>query len=225
MDNIYIDLDSLLDTRLGLFMDISPKLAGFIYSHDFITRYSDNFPLMNYLEFKDRYTKRNRDFIKIPLPTMIISLLEIHTLHLSQKNILRGGDGLIKLYLNLYPYEFSKHEELLIVSGIKSKLLDRVNVIPVYDENLSVGFIKDNIDTIIMYDGIDWVERNVKSGKLKEKVIPYVEMIVPDVIHTPESITTNKDEILSNIATIFLPFIDLTFVAVGLFSTHIKIEK
>ena len=152
----------------------------------------------------------------------MMSILETHSKFASIDNERKGGSGLIKVYVNLYPYEFSSIEETLIISGISSRLSEKITVIPVYDANTSPDFIHKNISTLIMYDGITWVENNVKLGKLKKYTLTNVELIVPDILHTPEKIDMDKDELLTMLANIFIEYIDLTFVAVGMFSSQIK---
>ncbi len=221
MHNLYIDLDSLLDTRLGLFMSMSPELAAVIYNNNYVTRINDNFSLMGYLEFKERYKNRNKQVLKIPLPTMIIMFLEVHLTFLIQDNTYKGGDGYIDVYLNLYPYEFSTQEKNLIVNGFRSKLPKKVTVIPVFDENPQVSFIKEKIHTLVLYNGLDWVEHNVKHNKLQMGEINHVELIIPDIINTPVGVHLEKEKIINELTLSFLPFIDISFLDVGMFSTSI----
>ena len=58
MNNLYIDLDSLLDTRLGIFMEISSDLAALVYNDDYKRRDADIFKYMSNLEFRERYSKK-----------------------------------------------------------------------------------------------------------------------------------------------------------------------
>ena len=219
---IYIDLDSLLDTRLSLLMNISPVLAAIAYDDIYINRSNDVFGPMSALEFRVRYKNRDKRVLHPPLPTGIIALLETHITHLRQDDILKGGDGDVKLYLNTNPYEFSTHECSLLVGGLESKLPNGVTVEIVDDSELSVKWVKRNINTLILYDGIAFIEKNVASGKLVPGYLEGVELIVPDVIHTIEGVVPDRDLAMNGLSTVLMPFIDLTFVTVALFSTHIS---
>jgi len=226
MANVYIDLDALIDSRLGIFMNISPELAAQVYADGYPTRFSDNYKLMNYLEFKERYNDRNKGTISTPLPTMVMSFLEHHIMSIRQDNILRGGDGMVKVFLNVYPYVMSRYEETILLSGFKSKLPVRTEVEIVHDEALSpTNILDDKIVTVMKYDGVNWIENLISNKKIMLGELSGVELIVPDIINTTETIKVNKDEILGELTTIFSQFINLTFIATAMFSATIPKPK
>ncbi len=222
MSNIYIDLDSIIDTRLGLLNSIDSTLAARIYSNGYQNRHNDNYPMMHFLEFKERYRSRTPLVLKTPFPTMMLSLVQMQAMELSQENLLKGGDGVVTIYLNFFPYDLDKYEKTIIINSMLIKMPKRVKIIDVFDESVSLEFVEDNIHTIIKYDGLEWLNKQISITKHSNINIHHVDLIVPDIISYSNKLKVERDDILQHTAFTLLPIVNVMFVSVGLFSAIIK---
>jgi len=223
---IYIDLDAILDTRFGILYNISPKLAARIYSEKYLERHSDNFSLMSNIEFSERYRNRDNGVIRTPFPTHILKLLGHHALGMRQDSILKGGNGAVKVFLNIHPYNLSTSEIKLLENGLLSKLPETTVVEVVNDSLLIPKTIKlRNIKTVIKYDGVSWINTLVSKSLIRIGEINDVELIVPDIVDTPLHEKFNEENAMTDIARIFAGLINLTYISVAMFSFVSDIKR
>ena len=103
---IYINLDSLIDTRLSVLHYHSPKIfKQVVKSIDkYQSRLKDEFDYLDTELFKEMYKKRNSEMIKEPIPTFIPEFIKSYVLTCLQE---KSGE-IVTMYLNVYPYKFKR---------------------------------------------------------------------------------------------------------------------
>lgn len=219
---IYINLDSLIDTRLSIIYYHSPKMFKDIIKNinSYQSRLKDEFENLDVELFQNMYKKRNSLMIKEPLPTHVPELIKSYVLTCLEEK----SSEVITLYLNVYPYKFRSEEKELLKKSIFSiyKGLIDVEILDEPDTNISVKFIHENIALMIMYNGIKWIEHNLANKKLRSLNLPDVLMICPRLVDKVVVQKTAINDFFSDFEKIVHPFIHLLFLTPRLFSIKLK---
>ena len=222
---IYINLDSLIDTRLSILHYHSPKLFKNIIKDldGYQARLKDEFDYIDVELFQEMYKKRNSKMIKEPIPTFMPDLIKSYVLTCLEEK----SSKIITLHLNVYPYKFSLQEKELLKKSIFKiyKGLIDVEILDKPDYDISVKFIQENIALMIMYNGIKWVEHNLANKKLRSLSLPDVLMICPRLVDKVEVRKTAINDFFSDFEKIMHPFIQLLFLTPRIFSIKINKKK
>lgn len=219
---IYINLDSLIDTRLSVLHYHSPKIfKQVIKSIDkYQSRLKDEFDYLDTELFKEMYKKRNSEMIKEPIPTFIPEFIKSYVLTCLQE---KSGE-IVTMYLNVYPYKFTDEEKELLKKSIfviYNKLID-VEILDKPDNDITVKFIHENIALMIMYNGINWLEHNLANKSLRSLNLPDVLMICPRLVDKLVVKKTAINDFFLDFEKIVHPFIQLLFLTPRIFSIKIK---
>lgn len=219
---IYINLDSLIDTRLSVLHYHSPKIfKQVVKSIDkYQSRLKDEFDYLDTELFKEMYKKRNSEMIKEPIPTFIPEFIKSYVLTCLQE---KSGE-IVTMYLNVYPYKFTDEEKELLKKSIfviYNKLID-VEILDKPDNDITVKFIHENIALMIMYNGINWLEHNLANKSLRSLNLPDVLMICPRLVDKLVVKKTAINDFFLDFEKIVHPFIQLLFLTPRIFSIKIK---
>ena len=74
-NGIYLDLDSILDTRLSLLFTFDPNLAKDVITHGYTSRDEDVFPGISKEVFASLYSKRTTNILFNATITKLIKLV------------------------------------------------------------------------------------------------------------------------------------------------------
>ena len=227
INGVYLELDTLMDTRLSLLFDIDKDMmVPYITSGKYHNRYIDEFGYLSVKVFRTIYKKRNANVLNNPSPTMIMDLLSDYcyeALH-SSKTFNNGKP--INVFLNLYPYNLTEESKELIRMGMVNNLKSEVNVellFKPYDE-VTPSFINDEIGLMIMYDGLSWVEHHMLNKNLTKTSLPNVTLLTPMLLHRKLMIKESElgtffEDVEKNMAML----IGINFIPTKFFS--VKKEK
>lgn len=227
MYNVYVDIDSLLDTRHALLYCLDPELSKRVIDNGhYRNRKRDNFENLSMDIFRTLYKNRKKNLLELTKPTHIAGLVS--------KNIISemtdiSNDGIYKVFVNVHPYDLDDTEvsELLEVLckmfpefiGIDIVNLDYISIDP--------DWIKENeIHTMFMYDAIDWLENQNASTKiLVNPISTQVILYGPDVIEADM-----KDEYLTmnffkNLMVMFSGVIIYVPIDIKFFNTILDVDK
>ena len=87
--DIYVDLDSLFDTRLAILDKIDTRYATLVYEAGYCNRTEDAFPRLSKEAFKKLFDDRDNDVLSRALLTNVIGMVKDHikenVLHLHNK--------------------------------------------------------------------------------------------------------------------------------------------
>ncbi len=218
--NIYIEIDTILDTRLTLLINLDKELAiDWVNNGNYHHRKEDTYSYLSNDVFKRMYAKRDKSVIKVPFPTKMLSFILEYCLKASNEDVDSGGNGIITVFLNTYPYDLSEVEEENIVNAIHTKLPDKIDVEIIHEELVSPKWINSNIRMLVKYDGIDWLERNVSNGKIIKNNLPNVILVIPTVMSKFREDEMKEEDIFDSYAKMASPYIQLEFIDVSIFSS------
>ena len=213
--NILIDLDSILDVRLAILYSLLPKSIASV-TKKYVERKTDLFPPVPYNLFKVYYDRRNKNILNYGIPTNILKIVEEAAIadreHITRTMV----DNTI--FINTYPYKLTENEKKEFSARLL-KILPFVEINYIFKnmEELSTKFIVENeIFTVIMYDGLDWLEKQVALLNIVEDPLLGRTLIVPALINTPG--IEIKKEMFEKTAKAYEVIIDLIFIDARFFS-------
>lgn len=179
--DIYIDLDSLYDTRLAILDKIDTRYATLVYEAGFTNRTEDAFPRINKEQFKKLFDDRDNTVLAKAMLTNVMSMVRDHIKE-SVKNIHRTPGGKeINVYVNVWPYEFDKTGVELILKPIYDIEENRVNVHALNQDpkTIPTSFFGERFAFIVMYDYLRWLTNILDDPTTMAKPIPKTTLIAP----------------------------------------------
>lgn len=226
---ILIDLDSLIDTRLGLLNLIDPHFVANMDIDKYINRIMDKFesPAMPPGKFAALYAKRDIDTLRAGVPTpILIKVAEV----LREK--LTGGmtpqpGSINEMDINIYPYRLSDDEraELASVTEFRMAAKLKVNIIRTPPSALPYSYVNDNYYAAILYGWQDWVIAQGENAL--SATCPDLRVIVPKLLVKeldPTQGTAEEKALMEKMgpfdidALAFSSLFKLEFETVGLYS-------
>lgn len=184
---ILVSLDSLLDTRLGTLLKVSPEFAfNITNSENYYKREQDLFEDEKFgLLSKDNYSKLNDSFkeeiLKNSFKTKIYSFLFELCNSLIMKAISTPHACGAQIVINIYPYELNNLEVATLVRAVSLSLNEQfeVTAVNISNENLTCEHVKENYSALIMYSYGDWL--NLHSRKMQTKILKEVVLYAPKI--------------------------------------------
>ena len=183
--NLYVDLDSIFDTRLPIVYYLDKNLSeSIIKDKSYFNRIIDEFDYIDKNIFKVFYKNRNKTLLAYATPTNILRLVYKYYSEVTTSNKIYGNDESIKIYLNIYPYELNIAETHNIISGIKSMISEDIDVsiISMSEEEVTPSWLLENVAAVFMYHGMDWLERHTANFNIINSPMLDVGMMVPAII-------------------------------------------
>ena len=229
---LFIEFDALFDTRLALINSYGEKALEEAIKANYFTRIIDRFPNIDYDEFQATYKNRNKTLLKDALITPIIYMLTDFVFGIV-KNSINGPEALEpKIVLNTFPYVLSDEEcknigDLIVEMTKGYALIEFVYKSP---KEITPAYLRDSIDTVIMYDYTVWLETHSQTEVFKRVVIPSVSLLAPKLFFTNPSIATIGELERDNIDPFKImmertaPIIGLKLLPIHLFSINAKPE-
>ena len=207
MKRIYVSLDELVDTRLGLISIHKPDIATLLVkegSDVYFKRMHDKV-LWETLgltkeEYHTLWNNRDVEVLRNSVVTHIPNVInEIIRLYRSS-----GEHGLddIQIYLdvNMHPYRLSTEEqtELEAVLFEMIPILEGISFINVPRKELTHSFIKNKYNYVIMYDFNEWME--IHGPSLKNQLINQVQFFAPRIfLEIPDEEEINQDPLIKGL--------------------------
>ena len=178
--NVIIDLDSLVDSRVGHLFRCYPAIFKDIEFDEVAKR-----PCMfkfNDLEedvFKSTYSDRNTDDLKSARPTLLLYNLRSHLNPSYTKGIMQPTHEPLKLSINVYPYDLTDADAEELKNCIRSWTFDdlSIDIVSISTEDLTPSYLKSKYQILYMFNFVEWVELHRKE--LGECNIPKVVVYTP----------------------------------------------
>lgn len=184
--NLYLDLDTLIDTRFGLIYQRYPKKFRSLDVYAFCTRDHNRLWEILDCEKKDweaQWALRDIATIESSKPTnLLLNLKEIIVSRYSQGKTSPIHNPLT-ITVNTYPYRLSKDVLDEIKEAIREWTYDDIDIHTVYlaSASLTPDMIKSNYQSLFIYDWVEWM--TLHRDALKTCKIPTVIFHVPSYIH------------------------------------------
>lgn len=222
---IYVELDCLLDTRIGTVAMISDDLATSVLKNGYHQRLEDTFEGVDDSTFKELYSKRNTDTLKHSTITTFMPLLRHLCNLIYDEAISRPYHSGPEIVLNIFPYFMTDD----IATSIRSAVERWVGInIPVMVSRIEPKDLKPIIckdfSLMVMYDPTVWFNENLEE--LIKKPLRDVTLYIPKLYRnrqgkSEEEIAKDTEEVMDPFAALDLimkPMIDVTQLEVYYFS-------
>lgn len=184
--DFYIDLDSILDTRLGVlsvhFPDMFPQvLEGYHF------RRKETFPGIEKETFEELYARRSRVELSKSIKTGMLDMLLEFT---CQTNLTRNNSPYYvfpKITLNTFPYLLPVKEEQQILNSIKALLHDTCDIEIINRDPMEITLeeVALKYSLIAMYSGAKWLDVQAPIANETRKAAPNVGMFIPGLVDDP----------------------------------------
>lgn len=182
---LYVDIDSLLDTRLGTLNVISPEFAVDVTSKDdYFTREEDLFSseAMGKLpkDIFDRVFEQYRnDILPNSLRTRMFEFIENTLSQLAYGALNSPEQSATALEVNIHPYVLAPEEELKILQVIATILGRRftVSLINKSVQELEIEYVREHYRVMVMYSYHPWM--NHWDAQIKKKPLKDTGLYVP----------------------------------------------
>jgi len=215
---IYTTLDSLVDTRLPLLIQLYGEM-DFLKDKEYVSRTTDDFFGIPNRLFDVLYAQRDKKHcIESALPTLSIDFLNelCFTCRQEMANQSRSLD--ITLEVNLYPYVLTREVIETLAKSIKLQLLSDVNIKIISLETLTPDHIADKYTHIFMYDGLEWLINRLEDGTLDNTPLPEVVLLAP--LLTRNDVEYNEAAMKQLMYGVGI-YISLDLIAVGIMSAQL----
>lgn len=186
--NIYVDMDSLFDTRLALLYYLDRHVAEEEASSGrYYSRVIDEFQYIPYVMFKTLYRDRNKSLLNLAAPTNILTLVKDYYLELATNASLIDNQERIVIYVNTHRYDLNITEQIIFEESMQ-KFIGNVDIklIDMPDIDITPTWINQNVAIMFMYNGMDWLELHTSTLELISRPLPDI------ILHTPALVTGNK---------------------------------
>lgn len=195
-----IELDALLDTRLGTLALIDSQLAKSFLTDDYANRISDEFhklnPALDIDLYRRAYADRDLDTLYMSSPTDLSLFLNplINTL---LRNAETGSPtvGKVDIEVNYYPYELTEELKAEFAQCITASLCLDQQVTMVYHPTamMTTDYILGNKWTVlVMYNLSDW--HNAVFGKMTTPPTP-----IPTTVVLAPYLVNSVDEVVKEL--------------------------
>lgn len=171
--NIYIDIDSLLDTRITILKELLPEFTEDYLkdeNHPYFYRTNNSFKYRDYTIpdtlFMELYKYRSKNVLKESKPT-ILSYLMLNVLDDVFKSIeVEDKNEKPAIIVNVYPYKLTEEEQALFQLYLYNFIPSVIPIEMVYKpiEELTPDYFKSkSVIDIYMYNGYRWLEYIVSN--------------------------------------------------------------
>lgn len=185
LDVVYIDLDCLLDTRMGILAQHHPELAKEVLADGrYGRRLIDQFGSLTSRQFEELYEKRDMETLRYSVvtnvPLFLQRIIKDAIVHASMAKV----DQELKYVINVWPYAFEDQELLEVLAAcIRYHTLDTVEieVVRIPPSKLTPTLIKKEYDIILMYSYQKWLYSH--REEFDRVRCPSVTLVVPQLFY------------------------------------------
>lgn len=186
IETVFVELDALLDTRLGTLAKLGQDLAVAALDGGYFTRMSDKFPGVDPAVFKQAYADRNTETLAYSKPTMLLSVLTQLTTTLSEQAKVRPYHDGTRVVVNTYPYQLTAEEVTEIGKAITVWINSAAPVELTYlsTKDLTPSYCRDHFSVMVVYEYDSWF---VTHNEAFKRVRPNeVTMLAPALYFNQE---------------------------------------
>lgn len=226
MKILYTDLDSLMDTRMGVISQLSPESAvELVSSEEYWNRERDDWETLTKGQvtqeaFKEAWEKRDVTTLQSSVVTQLF--LVINQVFGDHHLIRMEGliDAGLRLEVNIHPYELTPVEVQVLEGVLKEYCFEGLLVTFISKplEEITPEFLFERYSGALIYEFPKWLKRHAwELGRLKGRDF---NMIVPRLFENDAS-TLSQDEKKKTFFTFklwLLEHIDIEFIEPQYFS-------
>jgi hypothetical protein len=233
-DNIYLDLDTILDTRMGTLGKLDNDLAvRTLNSGKYHKRTVDEFEGISREAFKEAYAARDIETLRYSVLTNVVFFLRRLIKDSLISSVIHGKAEKLSFTLNVYPYNFDDEglvEMLIGCMRFHTYSTSTVRIVSIPDEELTPEFCAANFQIMLRYDWVNWASKH--KTYYETKGTPQMAVVVPEIFFdnapTAEEIVElqlKKQNPFSMTEEIVAAMFRLKHMPISLFSIHENITK
>jgi hypothetical protein len=224
-DIVYVDIDALLDTRLGTLALLNNEYAVNALMGDYTSRSIDSFPDVPYEIFKKAYEKRNVDTLMLSTFTDVFVLLNSCVKSTFEAAATNVNTKPLQIQVNVFPYDLDEEEMAEISVAVWSRLKEMadVNVVNISDAFLTPQYCKDTYTMMVRYDYQSWLKIHHDSHAFEKTKMPEVSIVSPALYQkypNEQELTELKEQNIHPFTAVELtmsPFFTLRLTDVSVF--------
>lgn len=187
---VLVDLDAIMDTRLGTISQIDDAAAIKCFeSEEYYFRLKDDFTDIcgiGMAQFREAYANRNLDTIKrsVVCPTAFILKEMIISLELAQAQHPLAGVPAVDL--NIWPYQLDQQTQQFLAAAVGNYagMESPIRCVSFSPEQLSFKLMKEHYGAYLVYGFRDWVKYPLESKEFEKTTIPRVSVVAPALFET-----------------------------------------
>lgn len=233
-ENIYLDLDTILDTRLGTLAVLGEEHpVRALNSGKYHKRLLDEFEGISVQEFREAYAKRDIDTLKHSVLTNMTFFLRRLIKDSLMSAVIHQRVEKMCFTVNVFPYDFTDPDLVEMLIGcirFHTYSTSNVQIVSIPDEELTPEFVSQHYQIMIRYNWVNWVDKHKEF--FEKRGIPNVTVVVPEIFYdavpTEEDINRlnlRKQNPFSMTEQITAALFRLKHMPISLFSIHEGITK
>lgn len=182
-DNIYIDLEALLDCRMGTLAGISEEAAvTALESGRYHKRMVDEFDGVPKDVFAAAYAKRDLDTLKRSVLTNVVFFMRRLIKDSLMDAVIQQKVEKMCFTVNVWPFDFSDDglvDMLIACIRFHTYSTSSVQIVSIPPEELTPEYCVKNFQIMIRYSWIDWADKHKEF--FEGRGIPTVTLVVPEI--------------------------------------------
>lgn len=179
---IYIDLDSILDTRMGTLMVIdSDKAKELITSDSYYTRETEEFDGFDKAIFDRVYQSHDKRILENSTLSNMVFVLRDAVKDMFASLLEHPTYKDLTVYVNTYPYKLNQKEILDIQAAIHHYTDELANIKMIYKTLAEVDclWVYKHVSHLFIYHYSDWL--NLRAKELAHKGLPFTSLYSPRI--------------------------------------------
>lgn len=198
---LLVELDCLLDTRLGTIERLhSPSAAKLYLGKEYYDREIDDWALLtegvvSKTAFEESYRERDTKTLELSRPTRMLGFLSRLTRELDMAKITAPDVEKVEVSVNIYPYQLTPREREVLETLVYSycSLGTEVKTTSLSYEEITPSLMRDSYDGVILYEFDRWFTLHAKE--LNTVLIPRNSLFSPALyIKPPEELFKEAPE-------------------------------
>lgn len=224
---IMVELDALLDTRIACLSHLSNEQIKEIMDKGYHTRLIDEFPYVSFNSFKKIYSQRSKSVLQDAIITPVVYLVKEFAIKKLKQISNSPFHEKPRIIINTHPYVLNDEEIISLAECLitVTEGYSDVQFVNLSKEELTVGYVKNNISILVMYESYEWLEYHGKIGAFPKITCPEVTLFAPAIYFKPRTPLKEGEDPFKAMELITAPLIGLKLLPIELFSLVIKPVK
>ena len=187
--SIYVELDTLLDTRLATLFQLDPVKTEQVIKEGYFTRFYDEFEGFETEVFRQAYAQRNLKTLKDAMATQAIDFINYFTAQTLKAVVTSPFRRQPRLVVNVYPYAMDDAVIPVLIQGIRAatKRLVDIEVVYLPMEAITPQLLKTQYVCAVMYAYWEWLEIHSLNRNLEKVQCPEIALIGPALLKSKEA--------------------------------------
>lgn len=228
---VYVDIDSMLDSRLGTLARFWPEtFKKCIHDIDYFMRDRDDFTKWGgptQAEFLEKYKERDVETLMHSIVTAVPALVKLKMRKMEEDFDQTPYFASIGMDVNVWPYEFQEDEieELVNIMRVYGGLNTHPNIISKPPEDITPTLIAGRYKIVMLYDFRDWLAKHIPLKAFQMYKVEFLApwLLPPDgVVTSPETLAEAglrpDADVRLMTETGLIEYLSLEFVSAAFFS-------